>query len=79
MDRHGHDGPSRGSRFKTLRNSKKMGTEINSLNIVTEAARRTVAGTTGRHKLRNPDWVEFLLNVLRGIWNILAYNYKVSG
>ena len=28
--------------------------EIQSLNLVTEAAGRTVAGTTGRHRLRNP-------------------------
>ena len=41
--------------------------EIESLNFVTEAAGRTVAGTTGRHRLRKPDWVGFLLKVLRGI------------
>ena len=28
---------------------------IESLNFVTEAAERTVAGTTDRHRLRNPD------------------------
>ena len=47
-DRHGHDGPSRVSRSKILRILKKLGTEIDSLNFVTEWqdgpswARRTV-------------------------------------
>ena len=40
---------------------------IESLNFVTEAAGRTVVGTTARHRLRNPDWVGFLLKVLRGV------------
>ena len=92
-DRHGHDRPSRGSRFKTLRNSEKMGTEIDSLNFVTEwqdgpswarrtvthlpqkltlnfvteAAGRTVAGTTGRHRLRNPRLGRISVNILRGV------------
>ena len=35
MDRHGHDGPSRESRSKILR-ILKNGTEIDSLNFVTE-------------------------------------------
>ena len=40
--------------------------DIQSLNFVTEAAGRTVAGTTGHHRLRNPDWVGFLLKVFKG-------------
>ena len=35
-DRHGHDGPSRGYRFKTLRNSEKWVLKIDSLNFVTK-------------------------------------------
>ena len=34
---------------------------------------------TGRHRLRNPDWVGFLLNVLRGILDYPCYNNKFSG
>ena len=33
--------------------------EIQSLNFVTEAAEQTVAGTTGSHRLRNPEWLGF--------------------
>ena len=39
----------------------KLFNEFDSLNFVTETAGRTVAGTTGRHELRNLDWVGFLL------------------
>ena len=53
--------------------------EIQSMNFVTKAAGRTAAGTKGRHKLRNPDWVEFLLNVLRGVLDYSSYNYTSSG
>ena len=53
--------------------------EIESLNFMTEAAGQTVAGTTGRHRLRNPDWVGILLNVLRGVLDYSCYNYKSSG
>ena len=35
-DRRRHDGPSRVSRFKTLRKSENLGTEIDSLNFVTK-------------------------------------------
>ena len=41
--------------------------EIQSLNFVTEVEGRTVAGTTGRYRLRNPNWVGFLLKDLRGV------------
>ena len=44
--------------------------EIQSLNFVTEAAARTIAGTTGRHRLRNPDWVGFLLKVFKGCFGL---------
>ena len=47
MDRRESDGPS-----QTLQG-------IESLNSVTEAAGRTIAGTTDRHRLRNPrlGWI----------------------
>ena len=45
-----------------------------------EEAGRTITGTTGRHRLRNPDWVGFLLKVFKGcFWTSPAYDYKVSG
>ena len=40
--------------------------EFDSLNFVTKIAGRTIAGTTDRHRLGNPDWVGFLLKVLKG-------------
>ena len=55
MDRRGHDGPS-----QTLQG-------IESLNSVTEAAGRTVVGTTDRHRLRNPRLSRISLNVLRDV------------
>ena len=32
-----------------------------------DSAGRAVAGMTARHRLHNPDWVGFLLNILRGV------------
>ena len=46
---------------------------------MTEAAGRTVAGMTGRHRLHNPDWVEFLLNVLRGVLDYSFTFIKLVG
>ena len=66
MDRHGHDGPSRGSHSKTLR----LFNEFDSLNFVVEAAGRTVEGMKGRHGLRNPHWVGFLLKVFKGCFGL---------
>ena len=48
----------------------KLISEFDILNFVTEAAGRTVAGTTGRHRLRNPDWVGFLLKVFKGCFGL---------
>ena len=77
----------------------KMGTEIDSLNFVTEwqdgpsqtlqrnwvselcdgAEERTVAGATGRHRLRNPRLGRISVIILRGILDYSCFNYKVSG
>ena len=46
--------------------------KIDSLNFVTEAAGRNVASTMDRHRLRDPDWVGFLLKVLRGVLDYLC-------
>ena len=76
-----------------------MGTEIDSLNFVTEwqdgpsqtfqrnwvselcdgEAGRTVAGATGRHRLRNPSLGRISLYVLRDIFDYSCFKYKVSG
>ena len=59
-DRHGHDGPSRGSCFKTLRKTENWVLKSDSLNFVTKwqdgpsQARRPVTGCT------IPVWVGFL-------------------
>ena len=66
-DRRGHDGPSH-----TLQG-------IESLNSVMEAAGRTVAGTTDRHRLCNPRLGRISLNVLRDVFDYSCFNYKVSG
>ena len=44
--------------------------EFDSLNFVKEAAGRTVTVMTDRHGLRNPDWVGFLLKVLKGCFGL---------
>ena len=41
--------------------------EIESLNFVTEAAGRTVAGTMGRHRMRNPRLGQISVIILRGV------------
>ena len=68
----------------------KMGTEIDSLNFVTEwqdgpsqtlqrnwvsklcdgAAKQTVAGATGRHRLHNPRQGRISVNVLRDVFGL---------
>ena len=66
-DRRGNDGPS-----QTLQG-------IESLNSVMEAAGRTVAGTMGRHRLRNPSLGRISLYVLRDVFDYSCFIYKVSG
>ena len=66
-DRRGHDGPS-----QTL--------EWNGVSELCDgAAGRTVAGTTGRHRLRNPRLGRISVIILRGILDYSCFNYKVSG
>ena len=48
--------------------------KIESLNSVTEAAGRTVEGMKGRHGLRNPHWVGFLLKVFKGCFGPFMTN-----
>ena len=43
------------------------------------AAGRTVAGTTGRHRLRNPRLGRISSNVLRDVFDYSCLNYTVSG
>ena len=40
---------------------------------------RTVAGTTGRRRLRNPSLGRISLYVLRDVFGYSGFNYKVSG
>lgn len=42
-------------------------------------ARRTVAGTTARHRLRNPSPGRISWYVLRDVFDYSCLNYKVSG
>ena len=42
-------------------------------------AGRTVAGTTGRRRLRNPSLGQISLYVLRDVFDYSCLNYKVSG
>ena len=44
--------------------------EFDPLNFVTEAAGWTVAGMTGRQRMRNPNWVGFLLKVFKGCFGL---------
>ena len=54
-ERHGHDGPSRVSRPKTLRNSE----------LCNEMAGRTVTGVTDRHRPLVEIWVSELCDDLQ--------------
>ena len=100
-----HDGPSwaprtiEGGLVPKYLEFWKLGTEIDSLNFVTEwqdgpsqtlqrnwvselcdgATGRTVAGTTARHRLRNPRRGRISLNVLRDVFDYSCFNYKFSG
>ena len=42
------------------------------------AAGQTVAGTTARHKLRNPKLGRISVIILRGVLDYSCFNYKVS-
>ena len=58
---------------------------IESLNSVMEQqdgpsqARRSVTGTTVRHRLRNPRLGRIPVIILRGVLDYSCFNYKVSG
>ena len=67
------DGPSQVWRTVTD-SSEKL-----SLWTLWWAAGRTVAGTTGRHRLRNPSLSRISLIVLRDVFDYSCLNYKVSG
>ena len=43
------------------------------------AAGQTIAGATGRHRLRNPSLGRISLYVLRDVFDYFCFNYKVSG
>ena len=57
----------------------RLFSKFQSLNSVTEAAGRTVAVTTSRHRLRNPRLSRIFLNVLRDVLDYSCFNYKFSG
>ena len=65
--RHMRDGPS-----QTL--GKNLVSELSD-----DSAGWTVAGTTARHRLRNPRRGRISLNVLRDVLDYSCYNYKFSG
>ena len=50
-----------------------------SLWILRRPAGRTVSGTTGRRRLRNPSLGRISLYVLRDVFDYSCFNYKVSG
>ena len=66
-DRHRRDGPSQIIQWKL------------SLWPLRRPAGRTVAGTTGRRRLRNPSLGQISLHVLRDVLDYSYFNYKVSG
>ena len=53
--------------------------KFQSLNSVTGAAGWTVAGTTARHRLRNPRLGRISVIILRGVLDYSCFNYKASG
>ena len=53
--------------------------EILGLWTLRRPAGRTVAGTTGRRRLRNPSMGQISLYVLRDVFDYSCFNYKVSG
>ena len=72
------------NRLSELRNGMAGGTvtdssEKLSLWTLWQAAERTVAGATGRHRLRNPSLGQISWYVLRDVFDYSCLNYKVSG
>ena len=65
MDRHGHDGPSQGLVSEHLENLK-LDTENRLSELCDGAAGRTVAGATGRHRLRKSQSESKFLNCFKG-------------
>ena len=66
-DHHRRDGPS-----QTLQRNRVS-------ELCDRAAGRTVAGATGRHRLRNPRLGQISVIILRGVLDYSCFNYKVSG